>query len=609
MPTHSTREDSTMGLSQVQLVWQSSSEEQFRRLANEKAAARTLMIDIKCCRTWQHLARLHVRNSASMNHLHVSATVTHLAQLLTRPSSHEALAQSRESGNTHSASHWSNHSSHDSHSQEAHPNGSSELRKDTEYPGGAPRNSLQDSKLTSTGGSIEIPGLGGSTLQPLLSALSDSRKLLLGSTGWGSSERAPLPAAPLLSRPPDITTIASFMPQLLETVMTHLPAYEGRQIANTLWALSKIHALGMYTPPRSVVVRLLQETTSPAPPSINLSTPRSSARQPAQAAPAHSTPPASFSSSSQAHQAETPPGGGPGESPSGAPPQAAQQAFNPGRISDGLERERGTNSSGLHDWVSQARSDAGLPSAVLLGSLHNQISLPSVMLGSAGGSSSSGSSAYQDHPPSRETPERFSSTSTLYSSSSASPSSPPLPLQSSGRDQATSHRSDASVHSASIRTDPTQHAWRQPHTASPGVTGSNSSRSSSRAAQAGTRFTQQSDASSSPPQKLGGFESQHLANTLYAIGTMGVIPPAHWMKACIQQVCSFLDSGGSATHRGAMLLGNLVAWLIYTHSNVRHQLRLRTKAHSLTEGLMLFAKCKQHVLEATVEDVCVCSVK
>lgn len=537
----STLEHMNLRSSQVQLVWQSSSEEQFRRLAQERAAARTLMIDIKCCQTWQHLARLHMRNAANMNHLHISATVTHLAQLLTRPNDNQASAQ-------FSASQWSDHSSSDSHSQQADSHRSSKHKQDIEHHGGESRTGLLEPKFSSTADLSGIPGLAGSTLQPLL--VSDSRGLLSESTGRGLSGTGPVAAEPLLSRPPDITTISSFMPQLLETVMTHLPAYEGRQIANTLWALSKIHALGVYTPPRSVVIRLLQETTSPAPPSINPSTPRSSHRQSTQAATTPSTPPAPSSWSSQARQTETMPGSGVAERSSGTSPQAAQQAFNPGRISDGLERERSAGASSLHDWVSQARSDAGLPSAVLLGSLHNQISLPSVMLGSASGSNGGASSAYQDPPPSRETPEQLPSSFTQRSSSAPPPSSPPLPSQSSSRDQLPTHRLEASVHPTSTRTGLAQDAWRQPQTASHSeqhsVTGSSSSSSSSRAAQAGTT-SMQSEASSSPAGKLSGFESQHLANTLYAIGTMGVIPPAHWMEACIKQVC--WTQIGSAMHR------------------------------------------------------------
>ncbi|MEW5320362.1 MAG: hypothetical protein WDW38_011439 [Sanguina aurantia] len=449
----------------VQLVWQSSSEEQFRRLAEERRAAKSLMMDIKCCQTWQQLARLHARSSAVMNHLHVSATITHLAQLLARTNHTPSSADPGSSNGHGSRSGWGGSSSSSS---------TSSGRSEPADSG----NSAQ------TGG-----GLPSSGNQPQgYVSLSSSSQILEASLLSGLDARRPAVAtAPLLTRPPDLTTIASFMPQLLETVVAHLSAYEGRQIANTLWALSKLHASGVYTPPRSIVLRLLMETAAlSSPPSSSSSQSRDSSRAP-------STPPnpapAARSPSSTATSAASGQRGA---------RETAQQAFNPGRISDGQPGRQTTAAGGgsSQGWASQARSDAGLPSAVLLGSLHNRISLPSVMLGSVGSSSSSTGSA---------TLQAAATQSPSAPSASASPSPPQPPSPS------THNSTTASV----------LHAWYQPTTSSHGdPSGPTNGTGSSTAAgptgsssggggggstsQTGVSTPPQGDASGTAARKLGG---------------------------------------------------------------------------------------------------------
>ncbi|GIL92650.1 hypothetical protein Vretimale_19470 [Volvox reticuliferus] len=235
----------------------------------DQEAAVALMLRIKAARSWQQLQSIVDESLPCMNHVHVSAVMTHMAQLHVSSSSSSSIGGvDRISGGRRGSSTASeslrNRSPHGDHRQHLetgagiYPLGSSETIIDNQLS-----SRLRDHirQLPDPGQCLLTPEAsehlhsGPCPLPPhaplghaaangwLRPSASLNRDTLAGSAGQGSL---------LLSKPPqrydqhrfyqhrvtDARTV--FLQQLERAVTVHLPDFEGRQLANTLWAVAKL---------------------------------------------------------------------------------------------------------------------------------------------------------------------------------------------------------------------------------------------------------------------------------------------------------------------------------------------------------------------------------
>ncbi|GLC40615.1 hypothetical protein PLESTB_000039700 [Pleodorina starrii] len=201
-----------------------------------QAAAVELMHRIKAARSWQQLQSIVDGNLRSMNHLHVSAVVTHMAQLHASSSS-SSSADNRTSGGKGTRGSSPDETRARAPSDELllpHLNGSSALHV---RQNGA-------SHFRGGGGSVETAALRAFS-HAASPAADDPRLHSAYAAGgrrqpWEHQPQAPALSPQLLPPPTHGDARSQLLQRLEHAVAVHVPNFEGRQLANTLWAVAKL---------------------------------------------------------------------------------------------------------------------------------------------------------------------------------------------------------------------------------------------------------------------------------------------------------------------------------------------------------------------------------
>ncbi|KAG2501689.1 hypothetical protein HYH03_000191 [Edaphochlamys debaryana] len=183
-----------------------------------------LMARIKAARSWQQLESLVDAHGGSMNHMHVSAVATHMAQLHTSSTSDaDGPGVGGSGGGGGHALH------HDAHSAGRGHHSASSWAGDH-----ASSASAGPSSMARAGHS----GHGGGASQRLsfpLTPPGSARRPGGGPHASSSHLHAP-PQRPL--SPHEVRE--AFLVRVERAVAVHLPSFRGRQLANTLWAVAKL---------------------------------------------------------------------------------------------------------------------------------------------------------------------------------------------------------------------------------------------------------------------------------------------------------------------------------------------------------------------------------
>ncbi|GFR48839.1 hypothetical protein Agub_g10792 [Astrephomene gubernaculifera] len=215
--------------------------------------AAELMHRIKGARSWQQLQSIVEEDANRMNHLHISAVVTHMAQLHTSSSGLDNFSSHSSSDGSHIPARGRSEGGEPSPSgQDAH--GTQILTGDYVERSGSGSlvgTSRSLGSTTGPGGSDhpqQQPHQPGGLRQPLGSSSSSSQRLNrqcdtkaphLSPSKHRQQQQLPeqrgsrLPAKAPRGQAP-------FLQRLEQEVLARLPYFQGRQLANTLWAVAKL---------------------------------------------------------------------------------------------------------------------------------------------------------------------------------------------------------------------------------------------------------------------------------------------------------------------------------------------------------------------------------
>ncbi|GLI67976.1 hypothetical protein VaNZ11_012312 [Volvox africanus] len=230
----------------------------------DREGAVALMRRIKSARSWQQLQSIVDESLPCMNHVHVSAVMTHMAQLHVSSSSSSGSGgvhrtngvhhgSSTASDNLRNESSYGDHRQHLENEAGTYPIGSAATIVDHQ-PSSRPQENI--SQLPDPGSCLLTPKASehlhwGPFPLPLYAPLghaaangwlrpsaSHHRDALADSSGQGSMLLSQPPHRSEQHRVTDARTV--FLQRLERAVAVHLPEFKGRQLANTLWAVAKL---------------------------------------------------------------------------------------------------------------------------------------------------------------------------------------------------------------------------------------------------------------------------------------------------------------------------------------------------------------------------------